>query len=138
MNALVSHALFDVWADPALRDRWPCAVSMKAIKKLNLRHGQNRPCIHFYFFLSFLLANRGSELFRAILIGVCTQKDNLHECALTQLAVCIQILIAVVCVRQTSSDVPLIFARGSRKMTLVARMRRRVYKQATMQQSPGD
>lgn len=45
------HALFDVWADPALRDRGPCAVSMKAIKKLNSCHGQNRPCIHFFFFI---------------------------------------------------------------------------------------
>lgn len=42
-------ALFDVWADPALRDCGPCAVSMKAIKNLNLCHNQNRPCIHFFF-----------------------------------------------------------------------------------------
>lgn len=41
-------ALFDVWADPALRDCGPCAVSMKAIKNLNLCHNQNRPCIHFF------------------------------------------------------------------------------------------
>lgn len=40
--------LFDVWADPALRDCGPCAVSMKAIKNLNLCHDQNRQCIHFF------------------------------------------------------------------------------------------
>lgn len=137
----LSNALFDVWADPALRDRGPCAVSMKAIKKLNSCHSQNRPCIHFffcfnYFFLSFPLAKWRSELFW--LVFALKKTISMRECVLTQLAVCIQILIAVVCVRQTSSDVPLVFARGSRKMTLVARMRRRVYKQAAMQQSPGD
>lgn len=34
--------------------------------------------IFFFFFLPFLLAKWRSELFRAVVIGVCTQKDNLH------------------------------------------------------------
>lgn len=130
-------ALFDVLADPALRDCGLCAVSMKAIKTLNLCHDQNRPCIH--LFISILLAKLQRSCFRPpSLVFALKTPISMSERAMTQLAMCIQTLIALVCVRQTSSDVPLVFARGSRNMTLVVRMRRRVYEKAAMQQSPGD
>lgn len=136
-----ARALFDVWADTALRDWGPCAVSMKAIKNLNLCHKQNRPCIQFSLLSFFILpfGKIAKELFWIVLVVFALKRTiSMPECALTQLAMCIQTLIALVFVRQISSDVPLVFAQGSRNMTLVARMHRRVYEKAAMQQSPRD
>lgn len=92
-------------------------------------------------FLFFILpiGKIAKELFWIVLIVFALKKtSSMPECALTQLAICIQTLIALVCVRKHHLMFLLYLNGGSRNMTLVVRMRRRVYGKAAMQQSPGD
>lgn len=81
MNDLLSHALFD----------GPCAVSMKAIKNLNLCHGQNRPCIHFFFFFFYPSYWKNYEVscFGPFSLGFCAQKDDLHARVCTDSISCV-------------------------------------------------